>query len=172
MWLLRGERAKNDQDHLVPLSELAMVELDAIGWRRRGLVLPCSTGTTPVSNFSDMKAALDKAMKPILQTLADKRADADGEDRQQVELTPWRLHDLRRTGATNLQALGFPIEVSERVINHHQGGEAAGIRGVYNLYEYLPEKTRALAASSDRLRDLIAGDTPGSNVVPLAAARE
>src|SRR3546814_2105511 len=93
-----------------------------------------------------MKAALDKAMLPILQELADEKADAAGEERHPVELMPWRLHDIRRTGTTNLQALGFPIEVGERVINHHQGGEASGIRAVYNLYEYLPEKTRALNA--------------------------
>ena len=170
-WRLPGERAKNGQDHLVPLSELAMAELDANGWKRRGLSSSCSTGITPVSNFSDMKAALDTAMKPILQELADKRADADGEDGHEVEFTPWRLHDLRRTGATNLQALGFPIEVTERVINHHQGGEAAGIRGVYNLYEYLPEKTRALNAWSDRLKQMISEEASASNVVPLASAR-
>lgn len=171
IWKLPGSRAKNDQDHLIPLSGLAVAELEAIGWKRRGLVLPSSTGKTPISNFSDMKAALDKSMLPILQEIADKRADAEGEERHEVEWQPWRLHDLRRTGTTNLQALGFPIEVTERVINHHQGGETAGIRGVYNLYQYLPEKTRALQAWSDYLETLIAGAPVASNVVQLATAR-
>lgn len=171
VWHMPGERTKNNEDHLVPLSELARAELDAIGWKRRGLALPCSTGKTPVSNFSDMKLALDKAMLPILQELADKQADAAGEDRHEVELEPWRLHDLRRTGTTNLQALGFPIEVGERVINHHQGGEASGIRAVYNLYEYLPEKTKALEAWSAHLKALVDGQVLDTNVVSLASAR-
>src|SRR3546814_12508341 len=84
---------------------------------------------------------------------------------------PWRLHDIRRTGTTNLQALGFPIEVGERVINHHQGGEASGIRAVYNLYEYLPEKTRALNAWGEFLGHLVKGGGSSSTVAPIAAAR-
>lgn len=171
VWHLPGERAKNGEDHIVPISDLAAAELAALGWKRRGLVLPSSTGKTPISNFSDTKQALDEAMKPILQGLADKHADDAGEPRHEIEWQPWRLHDLRRTGTTNLQALGFPIEVTERVINHHQGGETAGIRGVYNLYEYLPEKTRALQAWADHLRNLTAGTAPASNVVQLAASR-
>lgn len=170
LWKLPGERAKNDLDHLVPLSGMAIAEIDAVGWKRRGLVLPCSTGTTPVSNFSDTKKALDAAMLPILQEIANKRADEEGEEHHVVALEPWRLHDLRRTGTTNLQALGFPIEVTERVINHHQGGETAGVRGIYNLYEYLPEKTRALQAWADHLEGLITGAPDASNVVQLPVA--
>ena len=83
---------------------------------------------------------------------------------------PWRLHDLRRTGTTRMQRLGFPIEVTERVINHHQGGSAAGIRGIYNLYDYQDEKTRALQAWSDWLDQLVTGAKPASNVVPISAA--
>jgi hypothetical protein len=40
----------------------------------------------------------------------------------------WRLHDIRRTGATNLQALGIPIEVTEAVLNHISGTRA-GVAG-------------------------------------------
>lgn len=170
VWHLPGERSKNGEDHLVPLSDLAREELDALGWKKRGLVLPSSTGKTPISNFSDIKTALDEAMLPILQRLSDERAEAAGEPRHEVELQPWRVHDLRRTGTTNLQALGFPIEVSERVINHHQGGSTAGIRGIYNLYEYAEEKGRALQAWADYLRQLVTGATPASNVVPLVKA--
>src|SRR3546814_11393686 len=103
-----------------------MDEFKALGRKKRGLVLPCSTGKTPVSNFSDMKAALDKAMLPILQELADEKADAAGEERHPVELMPWRLHDIRRTGPTNLPALGFTITVGARVINTQQAGAAPG----------------------------------------------
>lgn len=172
LWHIGGERTKNGLDHLVPLSGLALAELEAIGWPKRldGLVLPSSTGKTAVSNFSDMKAALDKAALKILQEMADSRATED-EPAEKVTLTGWRLHDLRRTGTTNLQALGFQIEVTERVINHHQGGEASGIRGIYNLHDYYEEKGRALNAWAAHLQSLIDGAPAASNVVQFASAR-
>ena len=50
-----------------------------------------TNGKTPVSGFSKMKARLDSAMR--------QAADAEGET-----LQPWRLHDLRRTAATEWPA--------------------------------------------------------------------
>lgn len=167
LWHLDGDRSKNGLDHLVPLSTLAVAELDAVGWKKTGLVLPSSTGVTAVSNFSDMKTALDIATLAGLKKLAADR----GEDVDEVTLAAWRLHDLRRTGTTNLQALGFQIEVTERVINHHQGGEASGIRGIYNLHDYYAEKGRALEAWAQHLKGLIDGVEAASNVVQIADAR-
>ena len=33
-------------------------------------------------------------------------------------MAPWRLHDIRRTGATGLQQLGFRLEVIEATLGH------------------------------------------------------
>lgn len=155
IWRLAGERAKNDADHLVPLNALAVAELDALGGKRKGLIFT-TTGETPISGFSKLKKRLDIEMLGELQKIADARAEADGEDKEVVTIPRWVIHDIRRTGTTQLQALGIPIEVTERVINH-LSGETAGIRGVYNLYEYLPEKKRALDAWGAHLAGLIQG---------------
>jgi len=170
-WLLPGARAKNGQDHIVPLNALSLGILADRGWKARGLVFPSSTGSTPISNFSDIKAALDREMLSELQDMADKRADAAGDDRHPVEVAPWRVHDLRRTGATVMQSLGIPIETTERVLNHHEGGEAAGIRGVYNLHQYSVEKRRAMDAWGAWLNEKINGAPASCNVVQIAAAR-
>lgn len=170
VWRLPGERAKNGLDHLVPLSSLAVAEFTALRWKHRGLVFT-TTGDTSISGFSKLKKRLDGLMATELQKIADERAEAAGEASHKVEMEPWRLHDLRRTGTTQMQRLGFPIEVTERVINHHQGGETAGIRGIYNLYEYQDEKTRALQTWADWLGQLITGAKPASNIVQIAAAR-
>jgi hypothetical protein len=123
-------------------------------------------GSTPISGFSKMKRKLDTLMLPILQKLADDRADTLDEQREIAFLKPWRLHDIRRTGTTQMQALGVPIEVTEKVINH-RSGETAGIRGVYNLHAYSDEKRKALDAWGDFLTKLIKGaDAP--NVIALA----
>lgn len=167
-WHMEGDRAKNEEDHLVHLNSLALAELEALGWKRRGLVLT-TTGTTGISGFSKMKKKLDAEMLPILQELADKRGGAMGENPHPVTMERWTLHDIRRSGTTALQALGFPIEVTEKVINH-KSGEVSGVAKVYNLWAYEPEKRAALSAWGDYLERLIKGaDT--SNVIALAERR-
>ena len=170
LWRLPGERTKNGLDHLVPLSTLAIAELDARGWKHRGFVFS-TTGKTAISGFSRMKTQLDRHMAAELQRLVNERCDLAGDDRYEVKLEPWRLHDLRRTGTTRMQGLKVGIEITERVINHHQGGTTSGIKGIYNLWEYRDEKAEALEAWSDWLSQLVNDAKPASNVVQLAEAR-
>src|SRR3546814_3606402 len=61
LWLLPGERSKNGEEHLLPLSDLAMDEFKAVGRQKRGLVLPCSTGKTPVSNLDRKRTRLNSS---------------------------------------------------------------------------------------------------------------
>lgn len=157
IWRLPGERAKNEADHIIPLNALAVAEFDGLGWKRKGLLFT-TTGKTPISGFSKLKIRLDALMLAEMQKLLDKRADEEGEKRAPAVIPRWVIHDIRRTGTTQMQALGIPIEVTERVINH-LSGETAGIRGVYNLYEYLPEKRRALDAWGAHLQAAISAAT-------------
>lgn len=163
-WHLHGDRSKNEEDHVVHLNSLAMAELERQGWKRRGFVFT-TTGSTPISGFSKMKVALDKQMLVELQKLADDRAEALGEDPEPVTMERWTLHDIRRSGTTNLQALGFPVEVTEAVINH-QSGEVSGLRKVYNLWAYEPEKRAALNAWGAYLHRLTQGGS-GPNIVAM-----
>ena len=165
LWALPGDRAKNGRDHIVPLSALALAELDELKWKTRGLLFP-SSRETPISGFAKIKSKLDAAVLPLLQGMADERADALGEDREAVTLPRWVLHDLRRTGTTAMQSLGVPIEVTERCINHISG-ETAGIRGVYNLHSYATEKRDAMEAWSAYLQKLIVGSHGLSTVTPM-----
>jgi hypothetical protein len=117
-----------------------------------------------------MKRALDREMLPVLQQLAAARAEAVGEDPHAVELDPWRLHDIRRTGTTVMQSLGIPVEVTERCINHKSGESSTGVAKVYNLWKYEPEKRRAFEAWGAYLDRLITG-ADASNVIALADRR-
>lgn len=147
-WTLPAERAKNDEAHIIPLTDMAVAELAALHPRERGFVFS-TTGTTSVSGYSKAKRLLDERMLNVMQ----RRKKDRGGDPQSIKLDEWRLHDLRRTGATNLQALGIPIEVTEAVLNHISGTRA-GIAGIYNRYKYEPEKRAALAAWGQRLGEL------------------
>jgi integrase len=80
-----------------------------------------TTGETAISGWSKAKGALE-----IASGVKD-----------------WRLHDLRRTMATNLQKLGVRLEVTEAVLNHISGSHA-GIVGVYQRHAFADEKRDAL----------------------------
>jgi integrase len=66
------------------------------------------------------------------------------------EIQPWTLHDLRRTFATNLAALGTPIHVTEKLLNHISG-TVSGVAAIYNRHAYLDEMRAAIDAWEKRL---------------------
>lgn len=149
IWTLPAERAKNDEAHIVPLTELAIDQLKALGPKERGLIFT-TTGKTAISGFSKAKSTLDDEMIDIMRERKEQR---EGEA-SPASIPQWRLHDIRRTGATNLQALGIPIEVTEAVLNHISGTRA-GVAGIYNRYKYGPEKKAALDAWDARLHEML-----------------
>ncbi len=148
-WTLPADRAKNDQEHVIPLTSLALAELQLLGPKRKGLVFT-TTGTTPVSGFFKGRAALHKDMIAYLKA---KQVE-EGGDPAEVEVPNWRLHDIRRTGATHLQSLRVPVEVTESVLNHISGTRA-GVAGIYNRYRYDDEKRTALDAWDAKLQSLL-----------------
>jgi integrase len=149
-WTLPAERAKNDEAHVIPLTPLAIDQLHALAPKSRGLVFT-TTGVTAVSGFSKVKRLLDEEMFKLQRARLIQR----GADAASVTIPEWRLHDIRRTGATNLQALGIPIEVTEAVLNHISGTRA-GVAGIYNRHRYDEEKRAALCAWDERISALLA----------------
>lgn len=65
--------------------------------------------------------------------------------RPRLPVTHWSPHDLRRTGRTQLSALGCRKELAEAVIGHMQ----AGIAGVYDKYTYDRERREWLTKLSE-----------------------
>lgn len=59
-----------------------------------------------------------------------------------IDIDPFTVHDFRRTARTHLSALGVAPDIAERSLNH----KIRGVRGVYDKYEYLPERRQALAS--------------------------
>jgi integrase len=95
-----------------------------------------------------------------------KAAEARGADPAKVELPHWVLHDLRRTGRTELSRLGVNADIAERVIGHAIGG----LRSVYDRYEFLAEKREALARWAAHLQGII--EPPKSAKVVRLGRRE
>jgi integrase len=166
-WLLPGARTKNGLPNLVALNDQAVdiiKALPAVASEKK--LLFTTTGKTPVSGFSRVKARLD-AM--ILAAMRKDAADR-GDNPEAVSLQQWQFHDLRRTLATGCQRLGVKLEVTEAVL-HHISGSRGGLVGVYQVYDYRNEKKDAVAAWGRHVAGLISGKGDETNVVPLAAAR-
>jgi integrase len=72
-------------------------------------------------------------------------------------VSDWTLHDLRRTFATNMAALGVRIEVTEKLLNH-VSGTFGGIVGVYQRHSYMDEMRTAVTSWEARLSALLAAD--------------
>lgn len=114
-WIhLPGAVCKNGREHDVPIGPLTKGILDAIPGNTTDLLFPArGKQETPMSNWAHLKAQFDKPMS----------------------LQPWTLHDLRRTFASKLAALGTPIHVTERLLNHVSGA-ISGVAAVYNRHSY------------------------------------
>ncbi len=77
---------------------------------------------------------------------------------------PFVLHDLRRTMRTHLGKLGVNRFVAERCLNH----KIAGMEGVYDAGDYLPERRAALEKWAMFLESCEAGKA--WNVTPIKKA--
>lgn len=151
-WTIPGERTKNGQPSVVPLSAPAQAilrdQLAKVREQRRGLVFPGEGGKVMFGNWSKSKMALD---------------DAAG-------VTGWRVHDLRRTVATGLQRLGVRLEVTEAVLNHVSGSRG-GIVGIYQRHDWAAEKRAALQGWAAHLMAAVKGADADPKVVPIRRRR-
>jgi integrase len=163
IWTLSSEMTKAGRAHVVPLSALALDILNEAKEAARGLLAKpedaepatyvfTTRGDRPISGYSKAKARLDRAV-------ATARSEIGLPD-----LEPWTIHDLRRTVGTGLGKLGISRLVIARVLNHAD----RTVTGIYDRYEYLDEKRRALDAWGRYLENLIR--PAGSNVIPIQAS--
>ncbi|MFP5328879.1 MAG: tyrosine-type recombinase/integrase [Alphaproteobacteria bacterium] len=156
-WHLPAERAKNGCDNIIPLTDRVIAKLDERAggdkWPRSGLVFASRAGTVP-SGFSKLKRRLHSRM-------AKEAAKVE------AELRPWRLHDIRRTVATNLQRLGVRHEVVEHLLNHREKART-GIAKVYQTHDFKAEKLAALQRWENELERIVSGED--AKVIPLRVA--
>ena len=140
MWTIPAERSKNGLPHRVPLSPLAFEllgeakQLAESPWVFPGLKLTAHLGGNSVNH------ALQHSREVL------KLSD----------LTP---HDLRRTAASQMTAMGISRLTVSKILNHAENG----ITAVYDRHSYDDEKRQALEAWGRRLQEII----HGSQVVGL-----
>jgi integrase len=130
MIVLPPERTKNSRQHELPLSAQALAILARQPRRNSSDFIFAERG------FNDWDGCKQEL---------DRRAG----------IAPWRIHDLRRTCATQLGELGTQPHHIEAILNHYSG-HRAGVAGVYQRAKYEPEMRTALGRWADHL-DQITG---------------
>ncbi len=150
-WRVPDENAKGGRGYLIPLAPLAA------GWFRELIefagesqwVLPARIGRARAADRPIHERTINEAIERL-------------RERKLPELRQFSPHDLRSTARSQLAALGIDIIVAERCLNHSLGGLVA----VYDKYDYMTERRRALEVWAGVLSDL----EPRPNVLPLLRA--
>jgi integrase len=131
MIILPPARTKNNRQHELPLSRQALAIIERQPRRNSSNFL-----------FSDKQGYKDW---DTAKTKLDER----------LRIAPWRLHDLRRTCATQLGELGVQPHHIEAILNHYSG-HRSGVAGVYQRAKYEPEMRSALQRWADHLDKIVA----------------
>ena len=160
LWTIPAERMKADAAHLVPLSDdVTRILMELPRFKSGDFLFSTTFGRKPVRGFNRAKQNLDRLMLPSWRALGRVK----GEGRREQQIPPFVVHDVRRTMRTGLSALPVPDLVRELVIAHTK----PGLHKVYDQFEHLDEKRRALDLWAARLRSIV--DPPPPNVVNIQA---
>ena len=93
---------------------------------------------------------------------ADSVTAAAAAATESAPLVPWRLHDLRRTGASTLARLGFDTIAIDKLLAH-QPTKLRGVAAIYQRYDFVEERVRALDAWAEH----VLTSNPGERERPL-----
>ncbi len=98
VWVIPASRTKNGEAHAVPVSPVAMGIIEALPRIGKAGFVFTTTGESHVTGYSRSKARLD----------AKIALDASG------AISPWTLHDLRRTMASGMARLASALPSSRK----------------------------------------------------------
>lgn len=161
-WTIPAGRSKTGAANKVYLTATALGIIPEAKSKKDGEAV---NSLEPVFDIS--RHAINRCLARALDQ--EKAKTAKGTRGEQIIILPvekFTPHDLRRTQATGLGALGF----SDEVINAVQGRVKQGVVKIYNRHEYEKERQLAAEAWERKLLSIITG-TAG-NVLPLTKKRK
>jgi len=139
VWTLPGNRVKNGVTNLVPLSTQALRVIE-----KQRATLDFQNEKREARGKKAIKSAF---LFPSRHVLKEKSMTVYALDQEaqrisnELNLSRFTPHDLRRTCATKLGQMQVPGHIIARVLNHKQTDITTA---VCNQYEYLKEKKEAL----------------------------
>lgn len=149
-WLIPAENSKNGKPHTITLSNFATHHFKQLQrlTSESTWCYPNTDNTGPVCPKTVTKQLGDRQRQPEQGTMSRRSAKA-----QTLLLAggKWRPHDLRRTGATLMTALGVLPEVAERCLNHTEENK---VKRTYQRHNYSAEMAAAWSVLGNKLEAL------------------
>jgi len=136
VWSIPKERMKRKKAHNVYLSRQSldiMIALKTCAGNSRYLLPSRYDADAPMS-----RATFNRVTMAIIEQAK----------KQELPLEPFTVHDLRRTGSTLLNELGFNRDWIEKCLAHEDNRSS---RGVYNKAEYEPQRRHMLQEWADMI---------------------
>jgi integrase len=142
VWSIPKERMKRGKPHNVYLSRQAldiMVALKTCAGNSHYLLPSRYDADAPMS-----RATLNRITMAVVERAR----------KENLPLDPFTVHDLRRTGSTLLNELGFNRDWIEKCLAHEEGRSS---RGVYNKAEYEQQRRHMLQEWADTVDAWVEG---------------
>lgn len=151
VWSIPKERMKAAKPHNVYLSQQALDIMVALR--------TCAGGSRYLipSRYDADKAMSNATLNRVTQLVV-----ARAKQHKQA-LDPFTVHDLRRTGSTILNELGFNSDWIEKCLAHEDGRSS---RGVYNKAEYAEQRRHMLQEWADMVDAWAAGKSHTPTLLP------
>lgn len=150
-WVIPAEHSKNGKPHSITLSDFAISHFKRV--KQINSLSPWCYPNTYITDHVCPKTVTkqlgDRQRLPEQGTMSRRSAKA------QALLLPggkWTPHDLRRTGATIMTAIGVLPEVAERCLNHTEENK---VKRTYQRHSYAKEMAEAWEALGNHLSSLI-----------------
>jgi integrase len=151
VWTIPKERMKRSKAHNVYLSQQAidiLIALKTCAGNSRYLLPSRYDADAPMS-----RATFNRVTYAVVE-----RAEKEG-----LPLGPFTVHDLRRTGSTLLNELGFNRDWIEKALAHE---DSRSSRGVYNKAEYETQRRHMLQEWANMLDEWVEGGKYKPVIVP------
>lgn len=155
VWSIPKERMKRSRPHNVYLSTQMLdilIALKTCAGNSKYLLPSRYDADAPMS-----RATLNRVTYAVVE-----HARKDG-----LPLAPFTVHDLRRTGSTLLNEMGFNRDWVEKCLAHEDGRSS---RGVYNKAEYEHQRRHMMQEWSNAVEAWIAGCRYAPVIFPPDAA--
>ena len=151
LWTIPKARMKAGKAHNIYLSQQALDIMIALR--------TCAGGSRYLlpSRYDGDKCMSNATLNRVGQIVVE-RSKAKG-----LPIENFTVHDLRRTGSTILNELGFNSDWIEKCLAHEDGRSS---RGIYNKAEYAEQRRHMLQEWADMVDAWVAGESHTPTLLP------
>ena len=150
-WHLPPDRTKTSAEIIIPLPDQVITWLHELKIRsvNSAYVFPARRASKRREYISD--DTLNHALEKLFGLKVDAKKNPLPNYLGEAGVEHFVVHDLRRTCRSLLAANGIPSHVAERCLNH----KLCGVEGIYDRYDYMDERRKALAIIADQIAPLV-----------------